>query len=61
MGLTRFCHDIQHIDVDALTEQLRLVEEHIESIKCDLDRKTEVYRAALDEQYDVIFKGIKIN
>jgi len=61
MGLTRFCHDIEHIDVDALIEQLTFLEEHIESIRCDLDRKTEVYRTALDEQYDAIFKGIKIN
>jgi polysaccharide pyruvyl transferase WcaK-like protein len=60
VGMTRFCHDIEHVDVDALIEQLTFQEEHIESIKCDLDRKTEVYRAALDEQYDVIFKGIKI-
>jgi polysaccharide pyruvyl transferase WcaK-like protein len=58
MGLTRFCHDIEHIDVDALIEQLSFVEEHIESIRCDLDRTTEVYRKALDEQYDAIFKGI---
>ena len=58
MGLTRYCHDIEHIDVDALTEQLTFVEEDIESIKCDLDRKTEVYRAALDEQYEAIFTGL---
>jgi polysaccharide pyruvyl transferase WcaK-like protein len=61
MGLTRFCHDIEHIDVNALIEQLMFLEEHIESISCDLDRKTEAYRTALDEQYDTIFKGFKIN
>jgi polysaccharide pyruvyl transferase WcaK-like protein len=61
MGLTRYCHDIERIDVDALIEQLMFLEEHIESISCDLDRKTEVHRMALDEQYDAIFKGNKIN
>jgi polysaccharide pyruvyl transferase WcaK-like protein len=61
MGLTRFCHDIEHINVDALIEQLTYLEEHTESIICDIDRKIEVYRAALDEQYDAIFEGIKMN
>jgi polysaccharide pyruvyl transferase WcaK-like protein len=58
MGLTRFCHDIEHINVDALIEQLAFVEEHIENIRCDLDRTTNVYRTALDEQYEAIFEGI---
>jgi len=58
MGLTRFCHDIEHINVDALIEQLAFVEEHIENIRCDLDRTTKVYRTALDEQYEAIFEGI---
>jgi len=61
MGLTRFCHDIEHIDVDALIKQLTFVEEHIEGIRRDVDQKTEIYRVALDEQYDAIFKGIEMN
>ena len=61
MGLTRFCHDIEHIDVDALIKQLTFVEEHIEGIRRDVDQKTDVYRTALDEQYDAIFKGIEMN
>jgi polysaccharide pyruvyl transferase WcaK-like protein len=61
MGLTRFCHDIEHIDVEALIEQLTFLEEHIESTRIDLDQKTEIYRAALDEQYDAIFRGTTVN
>lgn len=61
MGLMRFCHDIEHIDVNALIEQMMFLEEHIENIRCELVGKTEAYRAALDEQYAAIFMGIKSN
>jgi polysaccharide pyruvyl transferase WcaK-like protein len=60
-GLTPFCQDIEHIDGDALVEQVTFLEEHSESIRRDLDQKAEARRAALDEQYEVIFKGIEVN
>jgi polysaccharide pyruvyl transferase WcaK-like protein len=56
MGMTEFCQDIENVDVNKLIDQLAALEESAESIKCGLERKSELYRGNLEEQYECIFK-----
>ncbi len=61
VGLAKFSLDIEHIDIKELIEQLTHLEESLENLKTGLERKTEVYRSALDEQYDHILKDVRHN
>lgn len=61
MGLTQFCQDIEHVDVDKLIDQLTTLEENSESIKRQLERKAEIYRRALEEQYEGLLSVVKID
>ncbi len=56
MGLTQFCQDIEHVDVDKLIHQLTTLEKNSESIKREIGRQSEVYRRALEDQYEGLFK-----
>ncbi|MGA2271938.1 MAG: polysaccharide pyruvyl transferase family protein [Bryobacteraceae bacterium] len=56
MGLTQFCQDIEHVDVDKLIHQLTTLEENSESIKREVSRQSEVWRRALEDQYEALFK-----
>jgi polysaccharide pyruvyl transferase WcaK-like protein len=56
MGMKQFLQDIENVDVNKLIGQLAALEENAESIKCGLKRKSELYRANLEEQYGYIFK-----
>ena len=56
MGMTQFLQDIENVDVNKLIDQLAALEESAESIKCGLERKSELYRGNLEEQYEYIFK-----
>jgi polysaccharide pyruvyl transferase WcaK-like protein len=56
MGMTQFRQDIENVDVNQLIEQLAALEESSKSIKCELERKSELYRGNLEEQYENIFK-----
>ncbi len=58
VGLTEFSQDIEHIDVDKLISQFMELERNAATLKPHLERRTEAYRKALDEQYDHIFKSI---
>jgi polysaccharide pyruvyl transferase WcaK-like protein len=58
VGLAEFSLDIEHIDIRKLIEQLTHLEENLENLKTRLERKTEIYRRALDEQYDRIFQEV---
>ena len=58
MGLSEYCQDINHLDVDRLIEQFCELDKNAENLKPHIKQKTEEYRRALDEQYTVIFKGI---
>jgi polysaccharide pyruvyl transferase WcaK-like protein len=56
MGLTQFCQDIEHVDVDKLIHQLTTLEENSEGIKREVSRQSELYRRALEDQYEALFK-----
>jgi len=58
MELTQFCQDIENVDVNKLIDQLAALEENAESITCGLERKSELYRGNLEEQYEYIFKTL---
>jgi polysaccharide pyruvyl transferase WcaK-like protein len=58
VGLTEFCQDIEHIEVDKLKEQVTRLEENAQSIRLQIVQKTEEWRRALDAQYAHIFKGV---
>lgn len=54
VGLGAFCQDIEHIDVDELIEKVAKVQENAPRLRFQIERKTESYRVALDEQYERI-------
>jgi polysaccharide pyruvyl transferase WcaK-like protein len=56
MGLTRFCQNIERVDISKLIDQFTELEENRDSIKREIERGSEGYRKALDEQYENIFK-----
>jgi polysaccharide pyruvyl transferase WcaK-like protein len=56
VGLGGYCQDIEHIDVDELIGKVVRLQENASVIKLEIARETESYRAALDEQYEQIFR-----
>ena len=56
IGMSEFLQDIQNVDVAKLIDQLGTLEENVETIKCALEQKLELYRRNLEEQYKYIFK-----
>jgi polysaccharide pyruvyl transferase WcaK-like protein len=56
VGLSEFCHDIDHIDVDELIGKVIRLQENAPAISVQTARQTESYRAALDEQYERMLK-----
>jgi polysaccharide pyruvyl transferase WcaK-like protein/glycosyltransferase involved in cell wall biosynthesis len=56
MGLSDYCHDINHINAGRLIEQFQKLERNAAKVKPLIRQKVEQFRKALDEQYDVIFK-----
>jgi polysaccharide pyruvyl transferase WcaK-like protein len=58
MGLSEYCQDIKHLRADRLIEQFRDMERNAERLKASIRRRTQECRTALDEQYDLIFRGM---
>ncbi len=56
VGLAEYCHDIDDLDVDALTGHIVRLEKEAENLRPHIKQKVEEYRIALDEQYTRIFK-----
>jgi polysaccharide pyruvyl transferase WcaK-like protein len=56
VGLSEFCHDIDHIDVDELIGKVIRLQGNAPAISVQTARQTESYRAALDEQYERMLK-----
>ena len=54
-GLAEFSQDIEHIDVDKMMWQFEAMEENADRTKLRLQRNAAACRAALDEQYNLIF------
>ena len=55
MKLSEYCHDIHDMDADRLIEQFRKLEQNREAVKRTIDQGVDDARAALDEQYDLLF------
>jgi polysaccharide pyruvyl transferase WcaK-like protein len=58
MGLSEYCHDINHMNADRLIEQFQDVERNAEKLKPVIRQKVEQSRKALDEQYSLILKCV---
>ena len=58
VGLKEFSQDIEHINLDKLIQQFMALEKNAGTLKPQIERRTEAYRKALDEQYNHIFKSI---
>jgi polysaccharide pyruvyl transferase WcaK-like protein len=56
MGLTEYCHDINHMNAERLIEQFQDVEHNADRLKPVIRQKVEQARKALDEQYNLIFR-----
>jgi polysaccharide pyruvyl transferase WcaK-like protein len=57
VGLSEFCQDIENINLGKLTAQFAALEQNAERLKLQIQRKTEDYRRALDQQYEDILKA----
>lgn len=58
MGLSKYCHDINHMNAGRLIEQFQDVERNAEKLKPVIRQKVEQSRKALDEQYNLIFNNV---
>jgi polysaccharide pyruvyl transferase WcaK-like protein len=58
VGLSEFCQDIEHIEIDKLTQQLTALKQNAENIRLRIGQATEENRTALDAQFDHIFKCV---
>jgi len=58
MGLSAYCHDINHMNAGRLIEQFQELERNAEKLKPAIKQSVERLRRALDEQYSVIFKSV---
>ena len=52
VGLSEFCYDIDHIDVDELIGKVIRLHKNAPAIGVQTARQTQSYRVALDEQYE---------
>jgi polysaccharide pyruvyl transferase WcaK-like protein len=55
MKLSEYCHEIDHMDADRLIRQFRTLEQNREAVKRTIDQGVGQARAAVDEQYDLLF------
>ena len=58
MGLSQYCHDINHMNAGKLIEQFQDVERNAEKLKRAISERVAQSRKALGEQYSLIFKGV---
>jgi polysaccharide pyruvyl transferase WcaK-like protein len=58
MGLSEYCHDINHMNADRLIAQFQDLEKKAARLKPAIRQRVEQSRKALDEQYSLIFKDI---
>jgi polysaccharide pyruvyl transferase WcaK-like protein len=55
MNMAEYCHDIHNMDAGSLIEQFRRLAENQEAIKRAIGDGVDAARAAVSEQYDLIF------
>ena len=58
VGLAKYCQHIDHLDVDKLIQQFIEIQKNAHTLKPYIKEKTEEYRNALDEQYNIIFSDV---
>jgi polysaccharide pyruvyl transferase WcaK-like protein len=58
MGLSEYCLDINDLTAEQLIGKVSDLEQNSIRLKSEIRKKTEEYRAALDEQYNHIFQEI---
>jgi len=62
VGLTEFCQDIDHVDIDRLCDQVTMLRDNAGSITHKIERTAEGYRKELNKQYDHLFgNGVGVN
>jgi polysaccharide pyruvyl transferase WcaK-like protein len=57
MGVSEYCHDITHMDADALIRQFEKLVQNADDVRQAVEHGVEESRRALDEQYDLLFAG----
>lgn len=57
-GLGSYCQDIEHFDLDTLIAQLTSLEKDAAILKPHIQRTTDAYRSALDNQYQSILSMV---
>jgi polysaccharide pyruvyl transferase WcaK-like protein len=55
MRLSEYGHEIHHMDADRLIGQFQMLEENREAVERMIGHRVDEARAALDEQYDLLF------
>jgi polysaccharide pyruvyl transferase WcaK-like protein len=55
MKLSEYCHEIDHMDPNRLIAQFHELEQNQEAVKRTIGHGVDEARAALDEQYDLLF------
>jgi polysaccharide pyruvyl transferase WcaK-like protein len=58
MGLSEYCHDINHMDPDALIRQFESLIRNAEAVKRTIRERVEESRRAVNEQYDHLVAGL---
>jgi len=58
IGLTEYCHDINHMNAKKLIEQFQDAEKNAEKMKALIMRSVEESRKALDEQSNIIYNSL---
>jgi polysaccharide pyruvyl transferase WcaK-like protein len=58
MGLSEYLQDINHLNADKLIKQFSDLEENAKKLRPLIEKKTQQFRAALNEQYKFIFKDM---
>jgi polysaccharide pyruvyl transferase WcaK-like protein len=58
MKLSDYCHEIEDMDADRLIEQFRSLEHNRDAVKRTIGEGVDEARAALDEQYDLLFASL---
>lgn len=58
MGLSEYCHDLNHMNAGRLIEQFQDLQKNAEKLKAAIRQKVEQLRKALDEQYSLILESV---
>jgi polysaccharide pyruvyl transferase WcaK-like protein len=57
MGVSEYCHDINRMNAHGLIEQFQELKSNSEMVRGIIKQKVDESRGALDEQYNLLFKG----